>query len=284
MSEPLHFAPFRGFRGQPNPGFRMKLLPVLLLVLLAGKSHAQTVGIEGQLDALLPAPELKAKPASVASPITLRIAATRLHGTLIQYDLRYIGLVPGEYDLRAYLLRDGGAPADDLPPLPVKITGILPADHRGELSAYRGGRFAALGGYRWMLAGIGALWILAALPLFLSRRRRKETAEPTAPIAPPTLADRLRPLVESATAGRLTADQQAQLERLLLAHWREKLGLEKMDASEAMPRLREHPEAGALLRTLEDWLHRRPGTVKVDVESVLAPYGKLSETQPPQPA
>ena len=253
----------------------MKLLLTLLLVLLVEKSAAQTVGIEGQLEALLPLPELKAKPTGSSSPITLRIAATRPHGTLMHYDLRYIGLVHGEYDLRAYLVREGGAPADDLPPLPVKITGILPVDHRGELSAYRSERFATLGGYRWMLAGVAALWLLAALPLFLSRRSRKETAQPAAPIAPPTLADRLRPLVESATAGKLTADQQAQLERLLLAHWRQRLGLENLDATEAMPRLREHPEAGALLRALEDWLHRRPGSVKVDVESVLAPYGKL---------
>lgn len=254
----------------------MKLLLALVVVLFAVKSDAQTVGIEGQFEALLPAPELKAKPAERSAPITLRIAATRPHGTQIHYDLRYIGLVPGEYDLRAYLLREGGAPADDLPPLPVKITGILPADHRGELSAYRGERFASLGGYRWMIAGAGALWILAALPIFLSRRRPKATTEPAAPVAPPTLADRLRPLVESATAGKLTADQQAQLERLLLAHWRQQLGLENLDAAEAMPVLREHPEAGALLRALEDWLHRRPGSVKVDLESVLAPYGKLT--------
>ena len=143
------------------------------------------------------------------------------------------------------------------------------------MSAYRGERFAALGGYRWMLAGAAAFWILAAFPIFLSRRHRKTTVETAAPLAPPTLADRLRPLVESATAGQLTADQQAQLERLLLAHWRQRLGLENLDAAEAMPRLREHPEAGALLRALEDWLHCRPGTVKVDLESVLAPYRKL---------
>ena len=74
----------------------------------------------------------------------------------------------------------------------------------------------------------------------------------------------------------LSASQQAQLERLLLTHWRQRLGLENVEATEAMPRLREHPDAGALLRALEDWLHRRPGTVKVDVEAMLAPYAKAS--------
>jgi hypothetical protein len=44
--------------------------------------------------------------------------------------------------------------------------------------------------------------------------------------------------------------------------------------------LRQHAEAGALLRALEDWLHRRPGTVKVDVESALAPYRNLPADEP----
>ena len=252
----------------------MKFLPLLVFIASAALADIPTVGIEGQLDALLPTPELKAKPAGHASPLTLRIAGTRPHGTLIQYDFRYIGLVPGEYDLRTYLMRDGDASTDDLPPLPVKIAGILPADHRGELKPHRSAPFAALGGYRWLIGGAAALWLIAAIPLFLLLRKRAETNEAPAAIAQPSLADRLRPLVQSASAGSPTADQQAQIERLLLAHWRARLGLENVEPAEALPRLREHPEAGALLRALEDWLHRRPGTAKVDVEAMLAPYAK----------
>lgn len=249
----------------------MRALLLLAFMASAAVAEVPTVGIEGRLDALLPLPELKAKPPGRASPLTVRIAGTRPHGALIQYDLRYIGLVPGDYDLRTHLVRDGDAPTDDLPPLPVKVAGILPPDHRGELKPVRSAPFGALGGYRWLIGVAAVVWVLAALPLFLVRRRTEMTDEP-APVAPPTLADRLRPLVECASAGTLTADQQAHLERLLLAHWRQRLGLENLDAHEAMLRLRENPEAGALLRALEDWLHRRPSTVKVDVESMLAPY------------
>ncbi len=40
-----------------------------------------------------------------------------------------------------------------------------------------------------------------------------------------------------------------------------------------MAMLREHEEAGPLLRRLEDWLHRPAGSAEpVDVAALLAPY------------
>src|SRR5437867_3237409 len=83
---------------------------------------------------------------------------------------------------------------------------------------------------------------------------RREAPPPSAP----TLADRLRPLVEQAAAGTLTRDGQAQLERLLLNHWRQRLELTTDSFADAIRKLRQHNEAGALLRELENWLHRPP--------------------------
>jgi len=39
--------------------------------------------------------------------------------------------------------------------------------------------------------------------------------------------------------------------------------------------LREHPDAGPLLRGLEDWLHRPEPRESVDVGALLAPYRDL---------
>ncbi|MEA3211109.1 MAG: hypothetical protein QOE70_4166 [Chthoniobacter sp.] len=257
-------------------------LSFLALVALTA-SAAPTVGIEGQVEVLLPGPELKAKAADRTAPIIVRIAGTRPHGTLIAYDLRYIGLVPGAYDLGKYLLLQDGAPAANLPPIPVQIAGLLPAEHQGQLSPRARSPFPHLGGYKWLMIGAATLWAVLAFPLFRAARRRPESTTASGPAAPPTLAERLRPLVEKATAGPLTADDQAKLERLLLAHWCDRLDLASLDPPAAMAILRAHPEAGALLRALEDWLHRPPGTAKVDLEAVLAPYAKLSTAVPSAP-
>ena len=113
-------------------------LGLILGFALAASAFANdskpTVGIEGKLDVQLAGPELTAKPPDRAAPINLRLASTRPHGTLIQYDLRYIGLVPGRYDLRDYLVRPDGSRPTDLAPLTVEIAGILPAHHNVHLT------------------------------------------------------------------------------------------------------------------------------------------------------
>src|SRR5258708_2260757 len=81
----------------------------------AVETNLPTVGMEGKVEVNLPGPLLDAKPVDPRSLVTLRIADTRPHGTLIHYDLRYLGLVPGRYDLRDYLVRKDGSSTDDLP-------------------------------------------------------------------------------------------------------------------------------------------------------------------------
>ena len=92
---------------------------------------------------------------------------------------------------------------------------------------------------------------------------------------PVSLAEKLRPLLEGAVAGKLSRAELAGLERGLLAYWRKRLKLEDVDPGEAAEKLRAHPEAGPLLAKLEAWLHH-PGTPElVDVPALLAPYRDL---------
>ena len=64
-----------------------------------------------------------------------------------------------------------------------------------------------------------------------------------------------------------------RLERLLLAFWRRRCDLAGLEPAAALARLRAHPEAGALLRGTDAWLHQPPGRAEtVDVEALLAPY------------
>jgi hypothetical protein len=66
----------------------------------------------------------------------------------------------------------------------------------------------------------------------------------------------------------------------LITHWQRRLQLTNANGDELILQLRQHSEAGVLLRALEDWLHRPPGRGEVRVEEFLAPYRHLPEAQP----
>ena len=67
---------------------------------------------------------------------------------------------------------------------------------------------------------------------------------------------------------------------MLLNYWRDRLNLNSLDMPDAIRKLREHAEAGELLRALETWLHRPPGTAAIDVGAVLKPYSNLGSDKP----
>jgi hypothetical protein len=236
-------------------------------------SKIPTVGLEGRVEVVLPGTRLEARPVEHKAKMVLRIAETRPRGDALFYDLRYVGLVPGDYDLRNYLVRADGCSTNDLPPIPVSIAPLLPAKHDGQLVEEPVSALGRLGGYKALMIAAAVVWAALLVPLVW--RRRKKVLVESAPHSEPSLAERLRPLVEQAAQGTLSRDGQAQLERMLLTHWRQRLGLEGLNMVEALARLREHPEAGDLLRALESWLHRPPGSATVDVNAMLAPYRSL---------
>jgi hypothetical protein len=234
------------------------------------QSTVPTVGMEGRVEVTLPGTALEAKPVEHKAKLIVRIAETRARGDSIWYDLRYIGLVPGGYDLRTNLFRLDGSATDNLPSIPVTVAPLLPKDHNGQLVEQTPSGLGRLAGYRVLMIGAAVVWAVIFIPLVW--RHRKKAAVVVPPPREPTLADRLRPLVEQAAAGKLSSDGQAQLERMLLNYWRDRLKLGELDIAEAIRKLREHAEAGELLRALEGWLHRPPGSVTVDVSKVLEPY------------
>jgi hypothetical protein len=265
------------FGGAAAPLASSRLGGIAVILLLAAPARATnpttapTVGMEGRSEVTLPGTPLEAKPVDEKSPLVLRIASTQPAAGGTKYDLRYIGLVPGSYDLRKYLLRSDGSPTGDLPEVPVTVAGLLPEDHQGQLVPPSTKPLSALAWYKAAMIALGVLWLLLLVPLILIGRKRK--AVRVIPVArPPSMADRLRPLVEQAARGELSTDGKGQLERMLLGFWRHRLALHDLTMADAVARLKAHPQAGALLRALEDWLHRPPGSASVDVAGVLAPY------------
>ncbi len=243
-----------------------------------------TVGVAVPISQIvIPGSELEAKPVEDRkAPMVVRILGTFKHGSDFRYDLEYYGLEPGRFDLRQYLQRKDRSSMDGVAPLWVEIGSRLPP---GQIvpTDFAATALPHVGGYRLALYGLFAVWAAITLWLALGRRRDRIAAYSVEHV--PTLAERLRPLVTQAVAGQLSPEGQAELERLLLGYWRTRLGVDDAEPVAALATLQQHPEAGAVLRLVEEWLHRKGGNRDVDIAAVLAPYQNVTDetVDEPQP-
>ena len=235
-------------------------------------------GIAGAVEFEAAGERITARPVqSLTAPMVVRILESEpATGGRTRYRAAFIGTIAGDYDLRELLQRHDGA-ALDAEPIVVRVISQLPPDHGTDLFSQSEAPSLTPTRYRAAMLALGAAWLAAPgvyVAVRAARRRPPPAVEPPPPA--PTLADQLRPLVESAVAGSLSIRGRGQLELLLYMHWRERLGLAGSQA-EAVARLRRDPQAGALLRAVETWLHAGLSAARADddVASLLAPYGDV---------
>jgi len=253
-------------------------LTAAALLTICGTLAAETtasrgIGIEGDVEITLDRGDYQPKPLDDRTPLILRIEEVKptADGRFV-YDFHYIGFESGPHKLSDYLIKPDGSPANEVGGLTVSVKSILPPDHDGALNSYIPRPFPRFGGYRMMLAAFAAVWVLGLLAfVWFGRRRKTETVIEAAPPVP-GYAERMRPLVEAAAAGELSAAGQAELERLMTGYWREKLSLPDQRMADALAALRRHGEAGALILALERWLHRPGGATPGEINSLLEPY------------
>jgi hypothetical protein len=259
-----------------------KIAAAALLVACCASAQVRdqreaTVGMRAYVEqVVLEGSELIAAPTTAKAPVIVRVLATWPHGDHLRYDLEWAGFEEGRFDLTDYLVRKDGSSTEGLPEVAVEVTSVLPGDmfEPSELSPERGG---SLGGYTRLQLAVGAAWLLGLVAILFVGRKRKPVSAPLA--APPTLADRLRPLVDRVTAGAAAEHEKAELERLLVAFWRARLGLGDKNVADAVMAIRADERAGALLRHVEAWLHAPQPPADVDLGALLAPYRSVTAAQ-----
>jgi hypothetical protein len=235
---------------------------ILLFLTLCGLTHGAEPVLVGRgveiRDVMLPGPELRVrKSRGLAEPLALRITATYPHGTAgFRYDFHCVPMIAGAHDLTQFLETASGEPAKGLPPILVEAIGVLPAGPPGGLKEPPVAVVPRVGGYESMIPyGVG-LWGAAGIGVFWYFRKRKARAQFASLVPAPTLGEQLKALLQRAIAEPLGTAEQAELERLLLAHGREQLGLAHASDPAVYRALRENPNTASWLRTLEAWLHR----------------------------
>lgn len=251
------------------------LLTLTMMVgrALADEAPAQRVGlpliIEDQYLAgplLEPVPRRDREP-----PLVVRILETKPAKDGFRYTFEVQGLDPGSYNLGEFLREAEAESGHSTHQVPLTIVTALPPGlpKPSELEAKP---VPSIGGYRLVLKILGVLWVIGLLVIIYSFRKKKKAREVEAP--KPSLAERLKPLVQKAAGEELSSDEQAHLERYIVGHWREKLPeISGLQPVEAISRLRTHPEASPLILQLEEWLHApNPKVSSDDLEPLLKPY------------
>jgi len=238
---------------------------------------SRVIGIEGDVAVTLPRGDYQPRPLDDRTPLILRVEnITPVANGRFTYQFHYMGFEVGDYRLADYLVRPDGDLAKEIGDEIVHVRSTLPPDHDGALNPYIPQPFPWFGGYRMFLWILAVLWVggIAAFAWF--GRKRKAVVAPVVVVPQPSYAERMRPFVEAAAAGNLSADGQAGLERLMTGYWREKLALpDDQRMADALAALKRHAEAGTLLRALERWLHRPGGATRDEISGLLEPYRRL---------
>lgn len=233
-----------------------------------------TVGAAGWVsEIILPGSELQGKPLNPDAPIVVRIQKSFAHGDSFRYDIQFHGLEPGEYDLAKWLERKDGSDAAGLPEIPVKVRSLLPPG-QVEPNPLEQGLLPRLGGYRVVAAVVTIAWLAVLLGLIFSGRKKKQVIAEE--IRPKTLAQLLRPRLAAAARNEIQPQQYAELERMLFAFWRKRLGLKSESADSAMAKIKRDETAGPLMKQLESWMHDPDANRDADLAELLKPYENIS--------
>lgn len=248
------------------------------MLVFAALSHAaepptQRVGLPLVIeDQYLPGPLLQPVPRRDREPsLVVQILETKPAKDGFRYTFEVQGLDAGTYNLGDFLREATAESGNSTHKVPVTITTALPpglprpADLESKPAP-------EIGGYRTVLKVLGILWVIILAIIIYSFRKKK--AQATQELPPPTVAERLKPLVQKASQESLSTDDQAQLERLLVGHWRERLPeIANEEPAKVLRQLRAHPEASPLILQLEKWLHSpNPNFSPDDLDQLLAPY------------
>jgi hypothetical protein len=277
-------------KSESNKAFiKAPLIFFIVTIIFASRSgqvaaqsdQGSSVGIQTEIKQIVIAgTEIEVRPLTECKiPVVVRITAVYPHGQSYRYDIAYYGLEAGSYDLRLALRRKDGTSLDSVPKIAVTVKAILEAN-RLRPNQPDSSEIGISGVYQRTLMAGATVWLIGLLViLYTGRAKRVEITEVEDKVV--TLADRIRPLVRAALAGDISARDQAKLERVLLSYWRRKLAIDELSASDALAVMREHKEAGELLRRLEQWLHRPGPKDQINVDEFLQRYREVPDLGDP---
>jgi hypothetical protein len=255
------------------------------------KSATPSVGEEATCTLVLPRGDVQAAPLTGNAPLALRVHSVQAgESQNFSYSISYLGFEKGTFNLTDYLCTPNG---DRLraPIASVQINSHIPENAQYAIRGLPVLRLAKPFPYtRWLLVS-AVLWLGAGLWMFLPRRNQQTVLPPPEPKPPelPDIGNRslgefLKPLLEKTATKTLTRGEKEQMEQVLLVYWGALLQLDHLAKAEQMRRILEHPEAGEVLRTAEQWLYQPDSKIpQEEINRLLKPYANQFITGPMAP-
>lgn len=197
---------------------------------------------------------LVARPYRRGASVNLRIANQTQQGNVRVYDVRYVVSLPGEFDLTEYLTSADGRPISDLPSFKVRGLTSLTKDIETRIQEIEEVGVHVWHWYYETLTGLGIAWGFWLMGLIFTGRP-KRPPKITPPPPPPSVAERIARYMMVLRKGELTVNEKAELEILLLEHWRDRLDLRERRMAEACRQIQHSDDLGTPYDKLQAWLH-----------------------------
>jgi hypothetical protein len=249
--------------------------------LVPDLSEAPYVGVEALHTLLLPREDITAAQPTENAPLLARVKSIQpAENQQFSYLIAYSGFEKGTFNLTDYLCTPNGERLRE-PITPVQVNSYISDSAEYAIRNLPVPAHQTPLPYTALLYLSAAVWLGTALWMFFPRRIRRK---PTTAVPPPqpeipaahSLEDLLRPLVEKAAQKSISPEEKTRLEKILCEYWGALLKLDHLNSVELLRRTREHKEAGALLRTVEQWLYQPDSKIPPDeIDLILKPYMDL---------
>jgi hypothetical protein len=261
----------------------MKALLFFLISSLCSFSQTKApLGLPETLeDLFIPGPKIEVIPrTNNESSLVIRILKIKPVAEGFRYDLEIYALDPGIHRISQFLrYATDRSPVQSLDAT-FEVTTTHPLDTLPKPSEPEPVEPEKLGGYKNLIIILGTFWVLIFFAIIFYRKKPIANLVVETPL--PTLHEKLQVLVSTASLGELNDQEQANLERLILGHWKEKIPeITSLTPARALVELRSNPEASPLILKLEEWLHAPNKKLsREEFLSLLTPYTEKSLLSP----
>ncbi|SFI64483.1 hypothetical protein [Planctomicrobium piriforme] len=238
-----------------------------------------TVGLAGRVTIISQRDDLIAMtPEQSGKPVRIRVVNKTKADAGWKYDVEYVALKPGEYDIATLLVDASGERDTAIAANNVTVGELLNKDTPLKVSDTDPVGMSSHSWYRLLIVGLTVLWLAAGVWLWKLFPDKKRVS--TKDMTEETLREYVTRALTAASAGQLTREQYAVVERMVLTYWQDRLGLQKASVDEMLAALKMHPQAGPMLWSLES-LHRPGAPAQIPAANVLGTLKLTGERETP---